>query len=200
MKWGVVMNEQEAIEDLMRHRQGSAREVERLKNAGRDFSHFQACVDSLDIAIKALEEIQQYRALGTVEELREAREKQTAISRVIIEENMQKIDYQNSLRECPFCGGELRKNMSGSYEDCNKDCILYGFEIHEKFIPLWNTRKPLERIVRKLKQLKHELFTARKSLGDDIYKDKEARIKASTLLQKELSIDEAIEIVKGGME
>ena len=85
MKWGVVMNEQEAIEDLMRHRQGSAREVERLKNAGRDFSHFQACVDSLDIAIKALEEIQQYRALGTVEELREAREKQTAISRVIIE-------------------------------------------------------------------------------------------------------------------
>lgn len=68
------MNEKEAIEDLMKHRQGSAREVERLKSDGRGFSHFQTCVDSLDIAIKALEEIQQYRELGTVEELREAME------------------------------------------------------------------------------------------------------------------------------
>lgn len=32
-----------------------------------------------DIAIKALEEIQQYRAIGTVEECREARERQRAI-------------------------------------------------------------------------------------------------------------------------
>ncbi len=33
-------------------------------------------IDSCDIVIKALEEIQQYRAIGTVEECREAREKQ----------------------------------------------------------------------------------------------------------------------------
>ena len=31
-----------------------------------------------DVAIKALEEVQQYRALGTVEELKEAKEKQVA--------------------------------------------------------------------------------------------------------------------------
>ena len=31
-----------------------------------------------DVAIKALEEVQQYRALGTVEELKEAKEKQIA--------------------------------------------------------------------------------------------------------------------------
>ena len=36
-------------------------------------------------AIKALKEVQQYRIIGTVEECREAVEKQTAISREIIE-------------------------------------------------------------------------------------------------------------------
>lgn len=41
--------------------------------------------EALDVAIKALEEVQQYRQIGTVEECREAVEKQTAISREIIE-------------------------------------------------------------------------------------------------------------------
>lgn len=41
--------------------------------------------ESLEIAIKALEEIQKYRAIGTVEECREAVEKQTSKSRIIIE-------------------------------------------------------------------------------------------------------------------
>lgn len=34
--------------------------------------------EALDVAIKALEEVQQYRQIGTVEECREAVEKQTA--------------------------------------------------------------------------------------------------------------------------
>ena len=34
--------------------------------------------NALDMGIKALEEVQQYRALGTVEELKEAKEKQVA--------------------------------------------------------------------------------------------------------------------------
>ena len=38
-----------------------------------------------EMAIKALEEVQQYRAIGTVEECRVAVEKQTAIPREIIE-------------------------------------------------------------------------------------------------------------------
>ena len=33
---------------------------------------------ALDMSIQALEEVEQYRALGTVEELKEAREKQVA--------------------------------------------------------------------------------------------------------------------------
>lgn len=41
--------------------------------------------DMEDTAIKALEEVQQYRQIGTVEKCREAVEKQTAISREIIE-------------------------------------------------------------------------------------------------------------------
>ena len=41
--------------------------------------------DAIKIAIKALEEVQQYRAIGTPEECRAAMEKQTAIPREIIE-------------------------------------------------------------------------------------------------------------------
>ncbi len=70
------MTENEAIKDLMKHREASTKEIERLKGKGRDFSYFQECVDSLDMAIQALEEVQQYRAIGTVEECREAMEKQ----------------------------------------------------------------------------------------------------------------------------
>lgn len=39
----------------------------------------------LEMAIKSLEEVQQYRQIGTVEVCREAVEKQTAISRELIE-------------------------------------------------------------------------------------------------------------------
>ena len=42
-------------------------------------------IQGYEMAIKALEEVQQYRQIGTVEECREAVEKQTAISREIIE-------------------------------------------------------------------------------------------------------------------
>ena len=41
--------------------------------------------NAYDTAIKALEEVQQYRQIGTVEECRESVEKHTAISREIIE-------------------------------------------------------------------------------------------------------------------
>lgn len=42
-------------------------------------------IQGYEMAIKALEEVQQYRQIGTVEECREAVDKQTAISREIIE-------------------------------------------------------------------------------------------------------------------
>lgn len=51
------------------------------------------------------------------------------------------------VKSCPFCGGELVKSMWGTWEDVNENCILYGFEVHEKHLPLWNTRKPMEKIM-----------------------------------------------------
>ena len=42
-------------------------------------------IQGYEMAIKALEEVQQYRQIGTVEVCREAVEKQTAISRELIE-------------------------------------------------------------------------------------------------------------------
>lgn len=42
-------------------------------------------IQGYEMAIKALEEVQRYRQIGTVEECREALEKQTAISRELIE-------------------------------------------------------------------------------------------------------------------
>ena len=101
------------------------------------------------------------------------------------------------LKPCPFCGGELRKNMSGSYEDCNKDCILYGLEIHEKFIPLWNTRKRMEKIVQKLEEgAKHYMNISEKAaeLGEQY--EKHMILNGA----RGMVLEEAIDIVKGGMK
>lgn len=52
------------------------------------------------VAITALEELQQYRAMGTVEECREAREKQKALNPVT---------YTGTNRaDCPVCGATVR--------------------------------------------------------------------------------------------
>ena len=59
---------------------------------------------SLEIAIECMEEVEQYRALGTVEELKEAREKQVA-KKVIVE------DDGDSLL-CPSCGLELMGSIN----------------------------------------------------------------------------------------
>lgn len=58
------------------------------KSLGEYYSNLENCkkeIQACEIAVKALEEVQQYRAIGTVKECREAVEKQTAISREIIE-------------------------------------------------------------------------------------------------------------------
>ena len=54
----------------------------------------------IEMAIKALEEVQQYRALGTPEECRAAMEKQTA---------KKAITYRGTNRaDCPACGATVR--------------------------------------------------------------------------------------------
>ena len=61
---------------------------------------------AIEEAIKALEEIQQYREIGTVEECREAVEKQKA-KKIIIE------PYCPT--ECPTCGHELSTSLGDGY-------------------------------------------------------------------------------------
>ena len=69
--------------------------------------------EALDVAIKALEEVQQYRQIGTVEECREAVEKQTA--RNGIREKIKK-GYNRGMHHyyCPVCceKGDLRNKYN----------------------------------------------------------------------------------------
>lgn len=81
------------------------------------------CVNAHNIAINALEEIQKYRAIGTVEECRAAMEKQTA--RKGIREKIKK-GYNRGMHHyyCPVCyeKGDLRNKYNvGSYcSDCGQ--------------------------------------------------------------------------------
>ena len=63
-------------------------------------------LESLGVAITALKEIQQYREIGTVEECREAVEKQKP-KKIIIE------SYCST--ECPTCGHELSTSLGDGY-------------------------------------------------------------------------------------
>ncbi len=56
---------------------------------------------AIDTAVNALEEIQQYRAIGTVEEYREARERQRAKKPFKALEHQKKSGYKH---KCPKCG------------------------------------------------------------------------------------------------
>lgn len=89
------MTENEAIERLEQHKEWGFR-----------------CVnEAIDIAIQVLEEIQQYRAIGTVEECEEAVELQHAmkVKEVLLPNN--RTGY-----ECGNCGNEIEVDMfHGNY-------------------------------------------------------------------------------------
>lgn len=59
--------------------------IEQLERISKKLGDIGETEDWTEVAIQALEEVQQYRKIGTVEECREAVEKQTAISREIID-------------------------------------------------------------------------------------------------------------------
>lgn len=59
--------------------------IEQLERISKNLGLIGEVEDWTEVAIQALEEVQQYRKIGTVEECREAVEKHTAISREIIE-------------------------------------------------------------------------------------------------------------------
>lgn len=70
--------------------------------------------EAFDIAISALKEIQQYRAIGTLEECREAVEKQTP-KKCIKDSCPDHTHYK-----CPSCG----KIQKTKYDDSTFGCIL----------------------------------------------------------------------------
>ncbi len=75
-----------------------------------------------EVAVNALSEIQQYRELGTVEELREAREKQKAKKGI---SSKSLVSIHN---ECPTCGYNLFGNIPSTYCPNCGQCIDWGEE------------------------------------------------------------------------
>lgn len=92
----VTMTENEAIEAL------------RLINTSKVhlFYSREELAEVRDIAISTLEEIQQYREIGTVEECRETVEKQKPKKSEIYTDTVQTINgsFQRDVFECPVCG------------------------------------------------------------------------------------------------
>ena len=70
------------------------------------FDHAGDVNEALEIAKQALKEIQQYREIGTVEECREAVEKQKPMKPEIYTDTVQTINgsFQRDVFECPVFG------------------------------------------------------------------------------------------------
>lgn len=74
--------------------------------------------EALSKAIKALEEVQQYRQIGTVEECREAVEKQIAKKVKSISLVKDGDSYVGLIGRCPCCGDILEEDTV--YCDCGQ--------------------------------------------------------------------------------
>ena len=114
------MTENEAIEAL------------RLINTSRvhPFYSWEEMAEVRDIAIKALKEIQQYKAIGTAEECREAVEKQKPKApkdslkiKPVIDENGAYVDADTTLYLlCPNCGEcvGIEENIDRYCRECGQ--------------------------------------------------------------------------------
>ncbi len=97
------MTENEAI-SRMRYRVDTATHIIGKGVDGKAY-------EDMEMAIKALEEIQQYRAIGAVEECREAREKQ-----------IQKKPIHGGLYACPNCHTIMLQGAFEARGRCCKEC------------------------------------------------------------------------------
>lgn len=115
------MTENEAIERLRSHR------IFMQINdcyAKENYNKFgELAFEANAMAIKALEEIQQYRAIGTVEECREARERQRGKKPIM------KPFYKDMEEEylcCPACGDILTDRIPMDNKDFYFHCLNCG--------------------------------------------------------------------------
>lgn len=101
------MTEKEAIKNLQVYGQSVVYMIEYCENfePKEDISGYLDKKETFDIAIKALEELQQYREIGSAEECREAREKQKPkkpVKRSFI------LPYEG-INACPNCKEPINK-------------------------------------------------------------------------------------------
>lgn len=97
------MTENEAI-SRMRYRVDTATHIIGKGVDGKAY-------EDMEMAIKALEEIHQYRAIGTVEECREARERQ-----------IPKKPIHDGLYACPNCHTIMLQGAFEAKGKCCKEC------------------------------------------------------------------------------
>lgn len=77
--------------------------IETIKS-NMPISGYQMLRESLNMAIEALKEVQYYRGIGTVEECREAVEKQRPVSRITIEGKLFCPKCKNLMPYPGYCG------------------------------------------------------------------------------------------------
>ena len=111
------------------------------------------------------------------------------------------------LKPCPFCGEKLEIIANGQYyshkreENSEKQCFgaVWVFPIDdEEMIRRWNTRKPMDKVVEQLEELKDKALKRREELielnsyNNIILKNIEYE------RGREYAFDDAIDIAKAG--
>lgn len=107
-----VMTENEAIEELKYDCNELGKAIPCDTSWGKSFENAYA------MAINALKEVQQYRAIGTTEECRAAMEKQTAKKVKSISQVKDGDSYVGLIGRCPCCGDILEEDTV--YCDCGQ--------------------------------------------------------------------------------
>lgn len=104
-KRGVAMTENEAIKEL-------ETSIDLAKMCTQNYERKNE-IQGYEMAIKALEEVQQYRQIGTVEECREAVEKQTAKKPTLIDYKKYAnfVDNAHFLRDAYWCPNCCKKRF-----------------------------------------------------------------------------------------
>ena len=106
----------------------------------------------------------------------------------------------DKLLPCPFCGGEAYKYRSGfQFSLCEIICKDCGCRTErmavEDAIAAWNTRKPMERIVERLEELREAEYDD--SDEEPEYRDFDDIFDDGVSSGKFKAYQKAIEIVKG---
>lgn len=71
-----------------------------------------SCLEALNTALKALEEIQQYRSIGTIEELQKSVDVRKQVTEIV---NRQLVAGKNNFKETYDCFHEIVKVVQDNY-------------------------------------------------------------------------------------